>query len=172
VFERQVEEGSLRGTQKDLVAAQLAMMRSVLARGKGEHARSVAHAEEAARIVPSDMMEGIGTSWNMLAAARAGAGDFDGAIEAYERGIELSYAEGNLIGAYGCIYGQAMYMLLQGRLTEAERLCLSAIDRAVSEGQADFPAAGSLYITMARINLERNHLDEAGRHRADRKRHG
>jgi LuxR family maltose regulon positive regulatory protein len=107
------------------------------------------------------MLEGIGTAWNMLAAARAGAGDFDGAIEAYEHGISLSYAEGNLVGAYGCTYGQAMYMLVQGRLNEAERLCRSAIDRAVSEGHADFPAAGSLFITMARIELERDHLDEA-----------
>jgi LuxR family maltose regulon positive regulatory protein len=161
-FERLVDEGSLSGAQQDLVAAQLAMMRSVLARGRSEHARSVAHAEEATRLVPTEMLEVIGTQWIMLAAARAGAGDFEGAIEAYGRGIALSHAEGNLIGAYGCTYGQAMYMLVQGRLNEAEGLCRSAIDRAVSEGHGDFPAAGSLYITMARINLERNHLDEAG----------
>jgi LuxR family maltose regulon positive regulatory protein len=160
-YERLVKEGSLRGTQQDQVAAQLAMMRSVLARGRGEHARSVAHAEEAARLVPSEMLEGIGTTWIMLAAARAGAGDYDGAIEAYGRGITLAYAEGNLVGAYGCIYGQAMYMLLQGRLNEAEGLCRSAIDRAMSKGHGDAPAAGSLYITMSRIELERNHLDEA-----------
>ena len=160
-YEQLVGEGALIGAQQDEVAAQLAMMRSVLARGRGEHARSVVYAEEAARLVPSEMVEGIGTTWIMLAAARAGAGDFDGAIEAYERGIALSHAEGNLIGAYGCTYGQAMYMMLQGRLNEAERLCRSAIDRAESEGHGDFPAAGSLYVTMARIELERNRLDEA-----------
>jgi LuxR family maltose regulon positive regulatory protein len=54
-----------------------------------------------------------------------------------------------------------MYMLIQGRLNEAERLCRSAIDRAVSQGHRDFPAAASLYTTMARISLERNRLDEA-----------
>jgi LuxR family maltose regulon positive regulatory protein len=162
VFERLVGESSLSGAQKDIVAAQLAMMRSVLARGRGEHARSVAHAEEAARLMPQEMSEGIGTAWNMLAAARAGAGDFDGAIEAYERGIELSYAEGNLIGAYGSAYGRTMYMLLRGQLNEAERLCRSSIDRTVSQGHGDFPAAGWLHIAMARIKLERNHLDEAG----------
>jgi LuxR family maltose regulon positive regulatory protein len=97
----------------------------------------------------------------MLAAARAGAGDFDDAIEAYERGTALAYEEGNLIGAYGCIYGQSLYMLVQGHLNEAEGLCRSAIDRAVSEGHGDFPAAGSLYVTMARIELERYHLEEA-----------
>jgi len=43
-YERLVGEGSLSDGQKDLVAVQLAMMRSVLARDRGEHARSVAHA--------------------------------------------------------------------------------------------------------------------------------
>jgi ATP/maltotriose-dependent transcriptional regulator MalT len=161
-YERSVGVGTLSGAQRDLVAGQLAMMRSVLARGRGEHASSVALAEEAVRLMSPETLEGIGTGWIMLAAARAGAGDFDGAIEAYEHGIALSHAEGNLIAAYGCIYGQAMYMLVQGRLNEAENLCRSAINRAVSEGHGDFPAAGSLYITMARISLERNHLDEAG----------
>jgi LuxR family maltose regulon positive regulatory protein len=156
-----VDEGSLRGVQQKQVAAQLAMMRSVLARDRGEHARSVAHAEEAADLMPQETLEGIGTAWNMLAAARAGAGDFDGAIKAYERGITLAYEEGNLVGAYVCTYGQAMYMLIQGRLNEAERICRSTIERAVSEGHGDFPAAGSLYIAMARIELERNRLDEA-----------
>jgi LuxR family maltose regulon positive regulatory protein len=97
----------------------------------------------------------------MLAAARAGSGDFEGAIEAYERGIELTYAEGNLVGAFLCIYGKAMYMLVQGQLKEAEQLCRSTINLAVSEGHGELPAAGSLYITMARINLERYHLNEA-----------
>jgi len=161
-YERLVGEGTLTDVQQSQVASQLSMMRSVLARGRGEHARSVAHAEQAAGLAAPEMLEAVGTAWNMLAAARAGAGDYDGAIEAYGRGIALAYAEGNLIGAYGCIYGQAMYMLVKGRLNEAEGLCRSAIDRAVSEGHGDFPAAGSLYITMARINLERNRLDEAG----------
>jgi len=160
-FERLVSKGSLSRVQQNLVASQLSMLRSVLARGRGEHASSVAHAEEAARLMPSEVLEIIGIGWNMLAAARGGAGDFDGAIEAYERGIALAQAEGYLISSYGSTYGQAMYMLVQGRLNEAEGLCRSTIDLAVSEGHAEFPAAGSLYIAMARIELERYRLDEA-----------
>jgi len=160
-YERLVDEGSLSGELQDQIASQLAMMRSVLARNRGEHARSVAYVEEAARLMPSEMAEGIGTVWNMLAAARAGAGDFDGTIEAYARGIALSHAEGNLVGAYGCTYGQVMYMLIQGRLTEAEEFCRSSIDRAIHEGHGDFPATGWLHIVMARIEMERGRLDEA-----------
>jgi len=161
IYERLVEEGSLDRMQEDQIAAQLAMMRSVLARDRGEHAKSVAYAEEAAGLVPQEFSEGIGTGWVMLSAARAGAGDYDGAIEAYERGIELAYEEGNLVGAYMCTYGQAMYLLIQGRLNEAERLCHSYIDRAIREGHGDFPATGWLHIAMARMNLERGRLDEA-----------
>ena len=160
-YERLVGEGHLSGARKDLVAAQLSMMRSVQARCRGQHSRSVAHAEEAARLVPQDMLGSIGTAWSMLAAAHAGAGDYNAAIEAHERGISFGYAEGNLTVAYGCTYGQAMYLLLQGRLREAERLCHKSIDRAVGDGHGSLPASGWLHIAMARINLERNHLDAA-----------
>jgi LuxR family maltose regulon positive regulatory protein len=160
-YERLVSEGSMSGAQQDLVAAQLAMMHSVLASGRGEHTKSVTYAEEAARLVPSEMLETIGTQWNMLAAARAGAGDYDGAIEAFGRGIVLAHTKDNLIAAYGATYGQAMYLLVQGRLHEAEERCRVAIDRAESGGHGDFPAAGALYVAMARIELERYHLEEA-----------
>ena len=160
-YERLVDEGSLHGVQQKQIAAQIAMMRSVLARDRGDHTKSVAYAEEVVRLMPQDMVEGIGTAWNMLAAARAGAGDFYGAIQAYQRGIALAYEEGNLVGAYGCTYGQAMYLLAQGRLNEAGELCRSSIDRAVREVHGNFPATGWLHIAMARVEMERNHLDEA-----------
>jgi LuxR family maltose regulon positive regulatory protein len=161
-YDRLVGEGALSGSQQDIFAAQLAMMRSVLARSQGEHARSVAYAKEAARLIPAEMSEGMGTQWNMLAAALGGAGDFEGAIEAYGHGITGAHAEGNLVGAFGSTYGQAMYMMVQGRLKEAEELCRSAITRAAREGNGDIPAAGWLYMAMARIELERYRLDEAG----------
>jgi len=161
VYERLVEEGSLDRMQQDQIAAQLALMRSVLARDRGEHDKSLAYVEKAASLMPSEMVEGIGTVWNMLSAARAGAGDYDGAIEAYERGITLSHKEGNLVGAYQCTYGQVMYMLIQGRLTEADEFCRSSINRANHEGHGDFPAAGWLHIAKARIALEQGCLDEA-----------
>ncbi len=160
-YERLVGNGSLSGQQKNLIASQLAMMRSVLARSQGDHHRSMAYAEEAAELIPREIKIGIGTAWNMIAAAYAGAGDFDGTIEAYGRGISLSEAEGNLIAAYGCTYGQAMYLLIQGKLNEAEELCLSTIERAEREGQGGFPAAGSLHMAMARIVLEQNRMDDA-----------
>ena len=184
-YDRLVAEGTLTGAPQSVVAAQLAIMSSVLARGNGQHAESVADAEQAVRLVPPEMpepaetawdalglfslsqykapvvLETAGTAWNMLAVARAGAGNFDGAIEAHSRGIELSHRVGNLVGAYSCTYGCAMYAFIQGRLNEAEDLCRSTIERAAREGHADLPLAGWPYVALARIEAERYRLGEA-----------
>jgi LuxR family maltose regulon positive regulatory protein len=160
-YERLLNKGNFDGVQLSLIDSHLLMIRSVLARAQGEHAMSVAHAEEATSLVPEEMTETVGTPWNILATARSGAGDFNGAIRAYQRGVERAHAEGNLVVLYGGIYGQVMYMMIQGQLNQAEELCLQAINRAVRDGHGDFPATGWLQIAMARINLERYRLEEA-----------
>ena len=160
-YERLAGDGVLSDFQQKQIAVQLAMMRSVLARDRGDHDSSVSYAEEAANLIPEEMVEGVGTAWNMLAAARAGAGDFEGAIEGYERGITLARAEGNLVGAYVCTYGRVMYMIIQGWLNEAEKFCHSSIARAVHDGHGEFPAAGWLHIAMARLQVEKGRFAEA-----------
>jgi len=184
-YDRMVAEGTLSGAPQSVIAAELAMMRSVLARSRAEHDQSVAYGEEAVRLVPPEMpepartawhgldlfsmsqrrapvvLETAGIAWNMLAAARAGAGDYDGAVQAHSRGIELSHRTGNLVAAYSCVYGQAMYAIIQGRLNEAEEICRFAIARAAREGHADFPVAGWPHVALARIELERYRLGEA-----------
>ena len=160
-YDRLVAEGALSGAPQNLVASQLAMMRSVLAMGRADHAESVACGEEAVRLVPAEMSEVAGTPWNMLGVARAGAGDYEGAIEAHRRGMTLTHREGNLIGYHSCTYARAMYAIIQGRLNEAEDVCRTAIERAAREGHADIPAVGWPHVALARIELERYRLDEA-----------
>jgi LuxR family maltose regulon positive regulatory protein len=184
-YDRLVAKGALSGVPQSLIAAHLAMMRSVLARGRADHARSVAYGEEAVRLAPPEMQEttgtgwdmlglfstsrhkasmvldAAGTAWNMLGGARAGAGDYEGAIEAHKRGIELVYGAGNLVGAHMSTYAQAMYLIVQGRLGEAEHACRSMIERGLRDGYGDLPAAGWPHVAMARIELERDRLEEA-----------
>jgi LuxR family maltose regulon positive regulatory protein len=160
-FDAAAKDRLVTDTDTASISAQLSMMRSVVARSAGDHAQAVAYAEAAGRLVPGDRAEGIGTTWTIIGAARAGAGDYEGAIEAYGRGIEPGYADGNLSGAFGCIYGQAMYLVLQGRIGEADALCRAALERADRESNGELPAAGWLHIAMARIALERTHLDTA-----------
>jgi LuxR family maltose regulon positive regulatory protein len=97
----------------------------------------------------------------MLGIARAGAGEYEGAIQAYERGIEPARRAGNLVGVNVFTYGRAMYLIVQGRLNEAEQACRSTLERAAREGHAELPALGWPHVALARIELERWRLDEA-----------
>jgi LuxR family maltose regulon positive regulatory protein len=54
-----------------------------------------------------------------------------------------------------------MYLIVQGRLNEAEEACRSTIERAARKGHADLPATGWPHVALARIELERYRLDEA-----------
>ena len=152
--------------QRGIIVSQLAMMRSVLARANGDHVAAVAHAEAAVNVVPQYVLYAAGPAWNMLGAARAGAGDLDGAIDAFEHGIELAYTGDNLLSAFVSTFGQAAYLVQQGQLNIAVEKCRAALARAEQDGQADFPAVGLLHIVLARLALERQALDVAESHLA------
>jgi LuxR family maltose regulon positive regulatory protein len=164
LFEQVVSAGNMPVSQQNVIASQLSMMESVLARVNGDHAAAVAHAEDAVRIVPQDVLHAAGPAWNLLGAARIGAGDLDGGIAAFEHGIELAYTGNNLLSAFVSIFGQAVYLAQQGHLNTAEEKCRAALDRATGDGHAEFPATGLLHIALARLALERNKLDEAETH--------
>ena len=72
----------MSGAMQRLAAAHLALVRSVLARGRNECARAIAHAEGAARLAPRDSLDVARLAWYLLAAARTGAGVLGGAIQA------------------------------------------------------------------------------------------
>lgn len=160
-YERMVSAGTLTGEQQSSVGAQLFMLRSVLASSRANHAEAVAHAERAVRLVPPQDQDNAGTAWSMLGGACAGTGDYDRAIEAYERGAVLTRAGGDLIGACMATFARAMYTIVQGRLNEAGQVCRSAIERAARDGHGEFPATGWLHVGMARVELERYDLDKA-----------
>jgi LuxR family maltose regulon positive regulatory protein len=164
LFEQVVSAGNMPASQQNVIASQLSMMQSALARANGDHAASVTHAEFAVRIVPQDVLYVAGPAWNLLGAARVGAGDPDGGIAAFEHGIELAYAGNNLLSAFVSIFGQAVYLAQQGHLNTAEENCRAALARATGDGHAEFPATGLLHIALARLALERNNLDEAETH--------
>jgi LuxR family maltose regulon positive regulatory protein len=164
LFEQVDAADVLSADQRAVIVAQLAVMQSVLARVDGNHADSVIHAEAAVREVPLATQHAAGPAWNMLGAARIGAGDIDGGIDAFERGIELAYAGKNLLSAFVSTFGQAMYLAQQGQLNTAIEKCRSALARVAQDGQADFPATGLLHIALARLALERHALDEAEAH--------
>lgn len=149
--------------QTPLIESQIAMLRSVIARIQGETDQALAYSKCAVDVVPSDMLHAAGPAWNLLAVARMNAWDFNGAIDAFQLGIDLAYRGGNLLSAFVSTFGLSAYLAHQGRLTEAEHVCQSALDRVKTDGAMP-PAAGLLQIALARIEVERNQIDSASEH--------
>jgi LuxR family maltose regulon positive regulatory protein len=164
LFDQMVAADLFPAPQQAVIAAQLAMMQSVLARANGDHGAAVDHAESAVDVVPQHVYHASGPAWNLLGAARAGTGDLDGAIAAFEHGIDLAYSGNNLLSAFVSTFGQAMYLMQQGQLNKALENCHTALAHVTRDGQADFPATGLLHIALARLALERWALDEAETH--------
>lgn len=152
------------------MAAQLAMLRSVLARAGGEHGAALIQAEAAVQLAPPQALDLTGPAWNLLAAARIGTGDISGGIAAFEQGIDLAYRAGNLLSAAVSLFGQAMYLLHQGQLHRAESRCRALLEQVAVDAQADAPAIGLVHVALARIELERLHLDAAEQHLAEGRR--
>jgi LuxR family maltose regulon positive regulatory protein len=160
-FHRLVDEGLLAGKQRGLIEAQVYMMRSAFALSQGRFADGVADAEHAVRVVPPEMGIAAGPAWNLLGAARASIGDIDGGIGAYQTGIDIAYHARNFLSAFAAVFWSTIYLIRQGRLTEAHDQCQQALNRAIDDGLSNLPALGLLYVALALIALERNQLEEA-----------
>lgn len=160
-FNRMVEQGLLAGEQKDVFEAQVFLMRSALARSQGRFEDGVTDAEHAVRVVPPHIGWAAGPAWNLLGAARFGAGDIDGGIEAYQHGMGIAYTAKNYLSAFAAVFWSTVYLIRQGRLIEAYKSCTQAVERAIQDGVNRVPAFGLMYVALALIVLERDQLDEA-----------
>ena len=160
-FERLTDQEALSGKQHGFVGAQVYLMRSALLLSQGQFAESVGYAEHAVEIVPPDIGIAAGPAWNLLGAARFGAGDAEGGIEAYQTGMDIAYAAKNYLSAFAAVFWSTIYLIRQGRLMEAYEQCSRAIERANQDGANRVPAFGLLYVALALITLERNQLNEA-----------
>jgi LuxR family maltose regulon positive regulatory protein len=160
-FKRLVDQEQLVGEQRGFVESQVYMMRSALLRSQEQFEDSVRYAEQAVEAVPTNIGIAAGPAWNLLGAAREGAGDIDGGIAAYQKGMGIAYSAENYLSAFAAVFWSTMYLIRQGRLTEAYDTCRLVIERATQDDLAGFPAFGLLYVALALIALERNQLDEA-----------
>lgn len=154
------DRGGLSEEEWGVIEAQVYMMRSALFRSQGRFEEGVADAEYAVRVVPPEVGFAAGPAWNLLGAARVGVGDINGGIEAYRKGIGIAYSGKNYLSAFAAVFWSTVYLIKQGRLTEAYEGCQQALQRAVRDGLSKFPAFGLLYVALALIALERDQLEE------------
>jgi LuxR family maltose regulon positive regulatory protein len=151
------------------LAAELAALRSIVARYRCDFDTARTLARRALELVPENLSPRAGAQLRVLvylAAATAydGAGDLEHAVGAYAETIRWSRAGTNAVGIAGITNRLVGLLRLLGRLRAAEEACQAALGHMEAHGMARLPATGMLHLAMSDLLLERNDLDAAEAH--------
>ena len=150
--------------------AELAALRSFVARYHEEYEGAITLAEQALSLLPANLPTFVDMQLRTvilvaLAAAYDGAGSLEKAVNAYSEAIRLSRLSTNSIGI-GVIIRLVGALLVIGRLRAAESACREALKYVETQGMARLPSSGILHVAMSEVLLEQNHLEAAQQHLA------
>ncbi len=156
--------------QADL-PAEIATLRSLVARSQGAFEEAAAYAARALRLMPPDLPPREDAQQRMLivaalASAYDGAGELDHALEAYAETIRLSGLCANAVGI-AATYRLAGILRFMGRLQAAKTACRNALDTLQTLGMERQPAAGIVHVAMSEVLVEQNELAVAEVHLAE-----
>lgn len=166
---------SERGDKKNAafanLPAELAALRSYLAKYQDEFETARAHAERALSLIPENLPPQDNAQLHTvifmpLALAYDGAGDLEKAAGAYTETIRWSRMNANITGVAGTNYRLVGALRMLGRLREADAACRDALEYLQAQGFDRRPAAGILHVSMSEVLLERNDLEAAEVHLA------
>ncbi|GAB4537743.1 MAG: LuxR C-terminal-related transcriptional regulator [Anaerolineae bacterium] len=149
--------------------AELAALRSFVARYNNEFEAAVAHAERALSLVPENLPPQANAQLRTpiflaLATAYDGAGNLERAVGAYAETIHWSRLGASAAGVTGITYRLSGVLRLLGRLRAAGAACRDALEYIQTQGMARLPAAGILHVAMSEVLVEQNDLETAETH--------
>jgi LuxR family maltose regulon positive regulatory protein len=149
--------------------AEIAALRSLVARYNNEFEAAVAHAERALSLVPKNLPPEADAQLRTpiflaLATAYDGTGDLDRGVDAYTETIRWSRLGTDAAGVAGITYRLSGILRLLGRLQAAEATCRDALAYMQAQGMARLPAAGILHVAISEVLAEQNDLEAAETH--------
>lgn len=156
--ERALAEGRDGGPDLRIgLPPQLALLRSQLAALEGDSATAVAQARLAGELVPAGLPAVAqanlrGMAGVLLGNALRGAGDPDGATEAYEAGLPDLRAGGNQLAEGRVIADLVAIAIERGDPTRALQRCESELARG--SGAASHGGAAAIWAALARARAE------------------
>lgn len=96
-----------------------------------------------------------------LASTYVRAGAIQLAEQAFAQAAQISQAAGSIYGYVACTDWQATMLVEQGQLRRAAATYRQAIETLSNQGQPPLPLSGHVYVGLASVLLEWNHLAEA-----------
>ena len=172
-------EGSLRqtsaqeeGSPSDLtlvhLPAEMATLRSFLARYQSEFELAIQLAEQARHLIADneaghDDSQLVALNYLALATAYEGAGELETAVNAYDKAIQTSRT-GKKSSNITIVYRKIGLLKILGRLQEAKTVCQDALAFVKTQGISRLPTVGILHLAMSELLIEQNALEQAETH--------
>jgi LuxR family maltose regulon positive regulatory protein len=127
----------------------------------GDHPRALELAERAELLLPESSVHARWLLPYTLGAAYRGQGQYEMAVEAFVRQVQMGEMYNNLIVWGTGITAIAMVRRLQGRLREAAELCSQGLQRLAEQGTVQFGSLAKLEVPLIEVLCEKNELEEA-----------
>ena len=158
--EAQIEAGGKAPVTREL-AGFAAAIRAFFAMMAGDHPRALELAERAELLLPESSVHARWLLPYTLGAAYRGQGQYEKAVEAFARQVQMGELYNNLIVWGTGITGIAIVRRLQGRLRETADTCLQGLQRLLERGASQFGSLAKLEVPLVEVLCEKNNLEEA-----------
>jgi LuxR family maltose regulon positive regulatory protein len=161
----QLAEGQIEVDGETPIALELsgfaAAIRAFFAMMAGDHPQALELAERADLLLPERSVHARWLLPYTLGAAYRGQGQYENAVEAFARQVQMGEKYDNLIVWGTGITGIAIVRRLQGRLREAADTCRQALKRLSERGALQFGSLAKLEVPLVEVLCEKNELEEA-----------
>jgi LuxR family maltose regulon positive regulatory protein len=170
-FEQMVASGALPRTHPEynIVMQQIGLLRAVVARHHGDLATAIKEVEQILPTVAGfrqtlgqvvvDM--GFTACYSQMGYNYLATGDWDRAADYLTRVSPHARACGNIFALAHTTFELARLRLRQGRLSEAEAICLQELMLAEQPAYADWPAFCLIHLALADVLRAQKRWDEA-----------
>lgn len=158
--EAQIELRGETSTAREL-AGFAAAIRAFFAMMAGDYPRALELAERAESLLPERSVHARWLLPYTLGAAYRGQGQYEKAVEAFARQVQMGEKYDNLIVWGTGITGISIVRRLQGRLHETAETCLQALGRLAERGAIEFGSLAKLEVPLVEVLCEKNELEEA-----------
>jgi LuxR family maltose regulon positive regulatory protein len=158
--EAQFESDSESLTAREL-AGFAAAIRAFFAMMVGEDARAQQLAERADLLLPENSVHARWLLPYTLGAAYRGQGQYEKAVEAFARQIQMGEDHDNLVVWGTGVTGVALVRRAQGQLRETSKICREGMQWLAERGAAGFGSLAKLEVPLIEVLCEQNELEEA-----------
>ncbi|CAG1013830.1 serine/threonine-protein kinase PknK [Anaerolineales bacterium] len=151
-----------------LLPAEIAALRSFVARYHAEHETAITYAERAIQLLSGNPLSQANAQlrapiYLALATAHNGAGHLQQAVDACAESIRWSRLGKSATGL-AATYLLIKPLLLLGRLRAADEACRDALRFTEEHGMSRLPAAGILHVALSEVLVEQNEMESAEAH--------